>query len=107
MKRILITTAILGAAVLTPLFAADTAREQKLQQGINLMESKGDLAKAMPLFEEAARSSDRAVAARALLYLGEAQERQSTEKARATYERIVKEFSNQTETVAAAQKRLA
>jgi Tol biopolymer transport system component len=107
MKKILIAIAIFGAAALTALFAADTAREQKLQQGISLMESKGDLAKAMPLFEEAARSSDRAVAARALLYLGEAQERQSAEKARATYERIVKEFGNQTETAAAAQKRLA
>jgi Tol biopolymer transport system component len=107
MKKTLIATVVFGAAALTALLAADTAREQKLQQGINLMESKGDLAKAMPLFEDAARSSDRAVAARALLYLGEAQERQSTEKARVTYERIVKEFGNQTETAAAAQKRLA
>jgi Tol biopolymer transport system component len=107
MTRIFTVTAVFGALLVFVLPAADTAREQTLQRAIDLMESKGDLAKAMPLFEDAARSSDRAVAARALLYIGEAQERQGTEKARATYERIVKEFTTQTETVAAAQKRLA
>jgi len=61
----------------------------------------------MPLFEEAARSADKALAARALLYLGQGQERQGADKARGTYERIIKEFGNQTETVAAARKRLA
>jgi hypothetical protein len=95
------TAAIMLAACAV---AADTAREQTLQRGIDWMESKGDLAKAMPLFEEAARSSDRGLAARALLYLGQAQERQDQQKARATYERIVREFSDQTETAAAARK---
>lgn len=107
MRRTLAGIAIFGIAALTALLAADTAREQTLQRGIELMESKGDLAKAMPLFEEASKSPDRAVAARALLYLGEAQERQGADKARATYERIVKEFGSQAETAAAAQKRLA
>jgi Tol biopolymer transport system component len=107
MSRIFTATMIFGAALTFVLSAADKAREQTLQRAIDLMESKGDLAKAVPLFEDAARSSDQAVAARALLYLGQAQERQGTEKARATYQRIVKEFSNQTETVAAAQMRLA
>jgi Tol biopolymer transport system component len=106
MRKTLAGIAIFGIAALTALLAADTAREQTLQRGIELMESKGDLAKAMPLFEEASKSADRAVAARALLYLGEAQERQGTDKARATYERIVKEFGAQTVTVAAAQKHL-
>ena len=107
MRRPLIAALIFGAAAFIALFAADKPREQTLQRGIDLMESKGDAAKAVPLFEDAARSSDRAVAARALLYLGQAQERQGADKARATYERIVKEFGNQTETVAAAQQRLA
>lgn len=107
MTKIFKATMILEAVLACVLSAADKAKEQKLQRAIDLMESKGDLAKALPLFEDAARSPDRAVAARALLYLGEAQERQGADKARATYQRIVKEFSNQTETVAMAQKRLA
>ena len=53
--------AIFGAA--TMIFAADSKREQTLQRGIDLLESKGDLAKAMPLFEEASHSWDKAVAA--------------------------------------------
>ncbi len=108
MTKKLIAGGILAAAALAvAIFAADPPREQKLQQAIDLIESKGDLAKAIPMFKDAARSSDRALAARALLHLGQAQERQGADKARATYDRIVKEFSNQTETVAAAQQRLA
>lgn len=103
MTKILTAAMMLAAIAL----AADTVREQTLQRGIELMESKGDLAKAVPLFEDAARSSDRVLAARALLYLGRAQEWQDKQKARATFERIVKEFSDQTETAAAARKYLA
>ena len=103
MRKVLTAITIFAAA----LYAADPAREQTLQRAIDLMESKGDLAKAMPLFEDAARSADKALAARALLYLGQGQERQGVERARATYERIINEFGNQTETVAAARKRLA
>ncbi len=107
MSRIFTATMIFGAALTFVVSAADKAREQTLQRAIDMLESKGDLTRAVPLFEDASRSSDRAVAARALLYLGQAQERQGTEKARATYQRIVNEFGNQTETVAAAQQRLA
>jgi len=102
-----VTRLVAATMVTVVAFAADTAREQTLQRGIDLMESKGDLAKAMPLFEDAARSSDRELAAQALLYLGRAQERQDKQKARATYERIIKEFGNQTESAAAARKYLA
>ncbi|HSP66800.1 MAG TPA: hypothetical protein VLN48_03665, partial [Bryobacteraceae bacterium] len=105
-RRDIMTKVLTVFALGAMAFAADAAREQKLQQAINLMESKGDAAKAMPMLEDVARSSDRGLAARALLYLGQAQERQGADKARATYERIVKEFGNQTEMVAAAQQRL-
>jgi len=103
MRKVLTALTLFAAA----LYAADPAREQLLQRAIDLMESKGDLARAMPLFEDASRSADKALAARALLYLGQGQERQGAERARATYERIIKEFGNQTETVAAARRRLA
>ncbi len=102
--RSIFTSALIFAVALA---AADPAREQALQRAIDLMESKGDVAKAMPLFEEASRSADKALAARALLYVGQGQERQGFERARATYERIVREFGGQTETVSAARKRLA
>jgi hypothetical protein len=108
MTKKLTAAAILAlAAFAIALLAADTAREQKLQQAIDLMESKGDIAKAIPMLEDVARSSDPALAARALLHLGQAQESQGGDQARATYERIVKEYPNQADTVAAARQRLA
>jgi Tol biopolymer transport system component len=102
------TNTILAGLILAgcTLIAADTVREQELQQAIDLMESKGDFARAVPMFEDASRSQDRGLAARALLYLGQVQERQGGDKARATYERIVKEFASETEQVSAARQRL-
>jgi len=91
------TIAIILALVLfaTTQRGADRANELKLQQAIDLLESKGDISRAMPLFEQASRSSDGAVASRALLYMGGIQERQSKETARSTYERILTSFRSQ------------
>ena len=58
MRKVLTAAMMFAAALL----AADPARERTLQRAIDLMESKGDLAKAMPLFEEATRSADKALA---------------------------------------------
>src|SRR5262249_43539598 len=88
------------------LLASDPPREQKLQQAIDLMESKGDLAHAIPLLEEVARSADQTLAARGLLYLGRAHERRDAARARAMYERIIRDFSSQADAVTEARKRL-
>ena len=104
--KALVMTAItlaLGATLL----AQDQARERKLQQAIDLLETKGDAAGAMPLLEDVAKSTDQALAARGLLYLGQAQERQGNARARATYERIVRDFASQHPIVAQARSRLA
>jgi Tol biopolymer transport system component len=93
----------LGATLL----AQDPARERKLQQAIDLLETKGEAARATPLLEDVAKSSDRRLAARGLLYLGQTQERQGKEIARRTYERIVREFGAQQDVVASARERLA
>ncbi len=102
-KQMMMTAALWTAALL----AADPASQQKLQRAIDLMQTKGDLPAAMPLFEDAAKSSDRAVAARALLYLGQCQERQGKERAQATYQRIAKDFGDQREIADRAKARLA
>ena len=70
-----IATIAAGVVFTSTLLASDPVREQKLQQAIDLIESKGEIAHAIPLLEDAAKSTDRALAARALLYLGQAQER--------------------------------
>lgn len=109
MKRLL-TTSILTALALTftaTLSGNGQTREQKLQQAIDLIESKGDLAAAIPLLEDVAKSADRSLAARGLLYLAQAQERQGQANARRTYERIVSDFAAQTDIAAQARARLA
>ena len=92
---------------LTVFWAADREREQKLQQAIDLMETKGDLNGAMRLFEEVAASPDRNLAARSVLYLGQCYEKLGKDGARKAYERIVRDFADQREVAAEARTRLA
>jgi Tol biopolymer transport system component len=97
--------AMLATLAVTMALAADAAGERQLQQAIDLME-RGNVTKASALFEQLSHRSDSALAARALLYLASAQERQGREQARATYARIVKDFAAQKEVAAQARQRL-
>lgn len=105
MLKIAVTVLVTGALVIG-LAAQDRAREQKLQQAIDLLETKGDAAAAIPLLGEASRSTDESVAARAMLYLGQAQERQGLATARDTYARILSRFPAQWAVVEQAGARL-
>ncbi len=88
-------------------WAADRAREQKFQQAVDLMETRGDLQAALKLFEELARGPDRNLAARSLLYLGSCYEKLGQEGSQRAYERIVREFADQRDVTAEARSRLA
>jgi TolA-binding protein len=85
------------------LCATDGAREQKYQRAVDLFESKGDAKGAMQLFEDVAKSPDRNLAARALLYIGACDEKVGEVGAQKAYERVVREFADQP---AAAQARI-
>jgi Tol biopolymer transport system component len=104
MRNKLILTAITAVLALT---GANRPHETKLQQAIELLETKGDVPGAIRLFEEAAQSPDRNVAARSLLYLGDCRQKLGNEESRTSYERVVREFGDQREIVAEAQSRLA
>ena len=104
MRHIILFTAI--AAALS-LLAADRARETKLQQAIDLMGTKGDLPGAIKLLEDVAKSSDRNLAARSLLYLGDCRQKLGQQESRKPYERIIREFAEQKDVVAEARLRLA
>ena len=104
MRRIVLFTAI--AAALS-LLAADRARETKLQQAIDLMGTKGDLPGAIKLLEDVAKSPDRNLAARSLLYMGDCRQKLGQKESRTSYERIVKDFTDQKDVVAEARGRLA
>ena len=72
MRTQLILSTIAAVLALT---AANRAHETRLQQAIELMETKGDLPGAIKLFEEVAQSPDRNLAARSLLYLGDCRQK--------------------------------
>ena len=87
--------------------AADRAAEMKLQQAIDLMETKGDVPAALKAFEKAAASPDRNIAARALLYIGACHQKLGDQKAGGIWQRLVHDFADQKEIAAEANVRLA
>jgi Tol biopolymer transport system component len=106
--RVAIMTTLAAAVMsVSTVRADDPARARKLQQAIDLIESKGDLAHAVPLLEDAAMSTDKTLAVQALLYLGKAQERTDKAAARKTYQQIVSRFGDQQGATTQARARLA
>ena len=102
----LIVVALMALCGVTAL-ASDPAREKQLQRAIDLLE-RNDLPRATALFEEVARTTDQALAARALLFLASAQERQGDdERARSTYRRILQQFGQLRDVAGEARRRLA
>jgi Tol biopolymer transport system component len=93
------------AAVPTPAHAQ--SGDALYQQALRKERTEGDLRGAIALYERVVVSgSDRALAARALLRIGEAYEKLGLTEAQRAYERLVREYADQTETVLAAQGRL-
>jgi Tol biopolymer transport system component len=105
MRRQLLLTLLTAAALC--LSAADRPREVQLQQALDLMQTKGDLRGAIKLLEEVSKSTDRNLAARSLLYLGDCRHKLGQQEASKPYDRVIRDFADQREVVAEAQARLA
>jgi tetratricopeptide (TPR) repeat protein len=98
----------LCAALILPAQKVDSA-ESLLQAATKKELVDGNLTAAIEGYKKAltAAGSNRAVAAKALLRLGECYEKQGNAEARRAYERLVKEFSDQKEQARDAGARLA
>jgi len=105
MRRHILLT--LFTAGLLCIHAADRAREVQLQKALDLMQTKGDIAGAIKLLEEVGKSPDRNLAARSLLHLGECRLQLGQQEASKSFERVVREYSDQQDVAAAAQTKLA
>jgi tricorn protease len=81
--------------------------EDLYQQALTRERSAGDIQGAIQLYRQVAASSDRVLAARALIRLGEAYEKLGAKESQAAYERVLREFADQTEPVNVARTRLA
>lgn len=110
-NRLAVVTMLVALLLsLTVVTTAQLSPQNKFQQAVDLLETKGDVRAAMKLFEETAKSADRSVAARSLFYLGACREKlgdAEAGEARKAYERVVRDFGDQSETVAQARLRLA
>ncbi len=102
--RLLVGVPLLFAVV----SAAQAPSPSRLfQDAIHLMETKGDYPAALRLFEQIAKGSDRNLAARSLLYAGLCYEKLGKREARNAYERLIRDFADQTDLMTAARARLA
>jgi Tol biopolymer transport system component len=77
------------------------------QQGL-ARETAGDIKGAIQIFERIVQdfSSNRALTAKALLQLGQSSDLLGQDKGRKYYERVIREFADQTEATAEARKRI-
>ncbi len=102
--RLLLGALALCAALAT---AQSPPPARLFQDAIHLMETKGDYPAALRLFEQIAKGSDRNLAARSLLYAGLCYEKLGKREAQNSYERLIRDFADQTGLVTAARARLA
>jgi Tol biopolymer transport system component len=104
---------VVSAAIALALGAAQNGAqknshaEAQLQAAITMETVEGDLKGAIVLYQKLVDVSDHAVAARALVRMGRCYEKLGDAEATKAYERVVREFSDQQEMVAAARARLA
>jgi Tol biopolymer transport system component len=97
--------AVVAITFSSTLFAQ--ARPQvDLRAAIEVEESKGDVKGAIERYKKLADGRDRAVAAQALLRLGQAYQRLGDAEAKRVFERLVRDFGDQRDVVTQARDRL-
>ena len=107
-RRILLAL-VLGALAARAVQTAPQSGYELFQQGLAKERAEGNLDEAIRIFGRAvtAAGADRALAARALLQIGDCDEKLGKPSANVTYERILREYADQPEAVVVARARLA
>jgi Tol biopolymer transport system component len=108
MKRLITLTLVVIGITATTLVVAQTPRsiEAQFKAAQHKEEVEGDLKGAIEEYIRIARGSDRAVAAKALLRVADCYRRLGDSEARAVYERIVREYTDQPQALVEARNRL-
>jgi Tol biopolymer transport system component len=97
---------VLLALTAAPVPAYGQSADALYQEALRKERTEGDLRGAIALYERVVGSGERALAARALLRIGQAYEKLGQTEAQRAYERLVREYADQTEPVLAARGRL-
>ena len=105
------TAAVLAGLLLSSFGASQNEKEAEvlLQAAMNTELVKGDLEAAIQQYKRilASQGGSRSVAAKALVRMGHCYERLGNVEARQAYERVVREYADQSEAAAEARTRLA
>jgi Tol biopolymer transport system component len=101
-----ITVLAVGALLPAPVRSQDKA-EVALRAAMEKESVEGNLKAAIEEYRKLAQNSNKSVAARALVRLGECYEKQGSVEARKTYEQVLSKFGDQPEAAAQARARLA
>ena len=104
-NRLMIATALAGLGVL--LAQSPHSAEVQFKAAQHKQQVEGDLKGAVEQYKKIAQGSDRKLAAKALVAIGECYELLGNSEARAAYERVVREFGDQPESAASARTHLA
>ena len=109
MKRAFAITTILVALTGSGLLFAQATRSADVQfkAAQHKEEVEGDLKGAIEQYQKIAQGADRALAAKALVQMGRAYEKLGDAEAQKAYDRVAREFADQTEAAAEARARLA
>lgn len=104
-----LTLALAMAVSLVLLGAEDKKANELLEAALTKETIQGDLPGAISLYEQAVKEagSNRALAARAQLRLASAYQKQGNEQARTIYERLVRDYADQSDAAAEARTRLS
>ncbi len=104
-------TALLLLAVLGAAYPANQAKDDRaevaLQAAIKKEAIDGDLKGAIEQYKKIAQSGNRAVAAKALVRMGQCYEKLGDAEARKAYESVIRQYGDQSGAVAEARARLA
>jgi Tol biopolymer transport system component len=107
--RVLLLAFAVGMVGLTLQAQERSPAEVRLQAALHAEEVEGNLTRAIELYREVATryGRERDVAARALFYLGRTYEKQGSQEATRAYQRVVREYGDQSEVATQARERLA
>src|SRR5580765_20787 len=107
MKRTLLFATVIATAWFVSTAFGETGNEL-FQKALVRERSEGNLKEAIKLYQQVVDKygKDRTLAAKALVAIGESQEKLGEAEARKTYERVVKDYADQKEAVSTARARL-
>src|SRR5690242_1751582 len=103
MKRIAV--GILAALMMTTVAPRAQEAERLFKTAMNAELVDGNLRAAIEQYERVAKGANRTLAAQALLRMAECYEKLGEAEARAVYERLVRDFADQSQTVSMARAR--